>query len=97
MVACCRCTLSALLQPDVDNEAINAAHQWWDRERRPKPPKPKLSWACVQAVSVVSMEKQDEKHLLTSSSNSLKEPARLDGVALVVYVLLYSVSVKINK
>ena len=60
-MACCRCTLSALLQPDVDNEAINAAHEWWDRERRPKPPKPKLSWACVQAVSVVSMEKQDEK------------------------------------
>ena len=76
MIACCRCTLSALLQPDVDNEAINAAHEWWDRERmQTKTPKPKLSWACVQAsaVSVVSMEKQDEKHLLTSSSNSFKE------------------------
>eukprot|EP00731_Ephydatia_muelleri_P033452 Em0030g9a len=36
----------------------------------------------VEAVSVVSMEKQDEKHLLTSSSNSFKELARLDGVAL---------------
>ena len=62
-----------------DNEVINAAHEWWDRERRPKPPKPKLSWACVQAVTVVSMEKQHEKHLLTSSSNIFKEPTRLGG------------------
>ena len=79
MMACCRCTLSALLQPYVDNEAINAAHEWWDREHRLRPPKSKLSWACVQAVSVVSLEKQDEKHLLSSSSNSFKEHANLMG------------------
>ena len=57
----------------MDDEVINAADEWWDRECRPRPPKPALIRACVQAVSVVSMEKQDEKHLLTSLSNSFKE------------------------
>ena len=45
-------------------------------------------WACIQAGSVVSMAKQDEKHFLTSSSSSFKEPARLDGVALVKWTNL---------
>ena len=54
---CFRCTLSARLQPDVDIEtAINAAHEWWDRECRPRPPKPKLSWACVPPGSVVKQD-----------------------------------------
>ena len=38
--------------------------------------------SCVQAVSVVLMEKQDEKHLLTFSLNSINKPTRLDGVGL---------------
>ena len=42
----------------MDKEAINAAHEWWAREHRPKPT---LNWACIQAFGICSAPEHFQK------------------------------------
>lgn len=49
------------------------AREWRDRDFMPNPSLLRISWACCQAISVVSTAVHDEKHQQKAEENQVKE------------------------